>query len=120
MSDREKRDKLSIVGAFLTEAIGWLQIMASPLLIGLAIGAYIYFDSPSPIRLVLGSLLATVGFLVGVIWATRVWKRTGTVRFLSRIMETPELDELKDANATKGGTGDQYRSSAYEDPRTHE
>lgn len=77
---------------FITELIGWLQIIASPLLIGLAIGAIIYFPNPSMTRLVLGIMVATIGLVVGIIWATKKWKGKGTIFFLSRIMATPELD----------------------------
>lgn len=77
---------------FITELIGWLLIVASPLLIGLAIGAIIYFPNPSMARLVFGIMVASIGLLVGIIWATKKWKGKGTVFFLSRTMATPELD----------------------------
>ncbi|MBK9636400.1 MAG: hypothetical protein IPO63_00720 [Bacteroidetes bacterium] len=56
---------------FFTELIGWLQIVASPLLIGLAIGAIIYFPNPSTIRLLLGIIVASIGLVIGVVWATK-------------------------------------------------
>lgn len=78
---------------FITEVIGWLQIVASPLLIGLAVGAIIYFTNPTIMRLVIGISIATVGLVVGIIWAKKQWKGNGTIRFMSRIMATPELDK---------------------------
>lgn len=78
---------------FITELIGWLQIVASPLLLGLAIGAIIYFPNPSTTRLVFGMLVATIGLVIGIIWATKQWKGKGTIWFMSRIMATPELDK---------------------------
>ncbi len=83
---------------FITETIGWLQIVASPLLIGLGIGAFIYFPDPTTIRLVLGIIVATLGLIVGIIWANKAWKGKGTIWFVSRVMATPELDEPDEEN----------------------
>lgn len=77
----------------ITESIGWLQIVASPLLIGLIIGAIIYFQNPTMTRLVLGIIVATIGLVIGIIWATKQWKGKGTIWFMSRVMATPELDK---------------------------
>ena len=77
----------------ITESIGWLQIVASPLLIGLIIGAVIYFPKPTMTRFVLGIFVATIGLVIGIIWATKQWKGKGTIWFMSRIMATPELDK---------------------------
>jgi hypothetical protein len=74
------------------DIIGWLQIVVSPLLIGLVIGAIIYFMNPTPPGLVIGISVAIIGLIIGVIWATKVWKKQGTSHFISRIMATPELD----------------------------
>ena len=46
MSDKiqeSKKDKMSFFDYF-TEVVGWLQIVASPLLAGLVISALIYFS----------------------------------------------------------------------------
>ncbi len=83
----------------IIEFLGWLQIVASPLLIGLVIGSAIYFPNPSFTRLILGIIVAAIGLIVGIIWATRQWKGKGTIAFLSRIMGTPEFD--KTAEGTK-------------------
>lgn len=92
---------------FITEFIGWLQIVASPLLIGLAIGALIYFSNPSIIRLILGIIVATTGLVLGIIWATKIWRGKGTIFFLSRNMATPELDNLnKEIDKPKAKTNE--------------
>ena len=78
---------------FITEGIGWLQIVASPLLIGLVIGAIIYLTEPNTTRLIIGVIVATAGLVIGMIWATKQWKGKGTIWFMSRIMATPELDK---------------------------
>jgi hypothetical protein len=77
----------------ITESMGWLQIVASPLLIGLITGAVIYFPNPTNTRLFLGIIVATIGLVIGIIWATKQWKGKGTIWFMSRIMATPELDK---------------------------
>ena len=77
---------------FITEVFGWLQIVVSPLLIGVGIGAIIYFPNPSNIRLIIGIIVVCIGLVIGIYWATKKWKGKGTVFFLSRISATPELD----------------------------
>ena len=78
---------------FITEALGWLQIVVSPLLIGLGVGAIIYFPNQTTTRFILGMAAAILGLVVGIILATKAWRKDGTVSFLSRISKTPELDE---------------------------
>jgi len=72
--------------------------MASPFLIGLVIGAAIYFWDQSLTGLLLGLLVALLGLVVGIIWATKQWKGKGTVWFMSRTMATPELDDEDGTN----------------------
>ncbi len=82
----------------ISEIIGWLQIAISPTLIGLGIGVFIYFSAPSDTTLVLGILILCLGFLVGAIWATKIWKSKGTVWFMSRTGATQEPDEPEDTS----------------------
>lgn len=42
--------------------------------------------------MVTGIGIVAVSLIMGVIWATRVWKKHGTIHFVSRVMATPELD----------------------------
>ena len=82
----------------ITEVFGWIRIVASPLTIGLGIGAIIYYPHPTLTRLVLGIFVATAGLIIGIIWANNVWKGKGTVWFLSRVMASPELDNPDEEN----------------------
>lgn len=92
---------------YIIEALGWLRIVASPLLIGLAIGAVIYFPYPTTTRLVIGILFAAIGLIVGVLWATKIWRtKAGTEAFLSRIMSTPELDKKETSETQIAGEKD--------------
>ena len=90
----------------ITETIGWLQIVASPLLIGLIVGAIIYFPNPTTTRLVLGIIVATLGLFIGVIWATKQSKGKGTNWFMSRIIATPELDKPDEEVKPNTGSND--------------
>lgn len=85
----------------ITESIGWLQIVASPFLIGIIIGALIYFPNPSLITLILGIIVAILGLILGISWATKAWKGKGTIWLTSRIMASPELDDLDVENKTE-------------------
>lgn len=78
---------------FITEALGWLRIAASPTIIGLFLGALVYNSNPSVLTLLIGILIAISGIIVGVVWATRIWKKQGTMWFLSRTMASPDLDK---------------------------
>ena len=79
---------------WITEAIGWFRIVLSPFLIGLALGAIVYFPNPSDLSFIIGVAIATLGLIIGIIWATSIYlSKGGTVWFLSRTMASPDLDE---------------------------
>lgn len=77
---------------FLTEGFAWLQIAASPTLLGSVIGAVVYFSSPRTITLIGGIAITVLGFVIGAVWATRVRKRQGATWFMSRVNASPDLD----------------------------
>ena len=81
---------------WLTSFIAWLQIVFSPLFFGVVLGLMVYGIYPTTTGLVLGIALAVLGLTVGIIFATRVWKKRGTVDFISRVSASPELDNLED------------------------
>ena len=81
-----------------TEIVGWLQIFASPFLMGLIIGAIVYFFKPGTTRLIIAIFIATTGLFTGTVWANRIWRKKGTIHFMSRIMATPELEKNEDRN----------------------
>ncbi len=90
-----KKDEMTPFDYF-TEIVGWLQIVASPLLLGLVIGACIYFSNETSLRLVIAIMIALTGLIIGIVFATRVWKKQGTMHFVSRVMASPELDNLEE------------------------
>lgn len=75
------------------ETTGWLRIMMSPLLLGIIIGVLVYLSEPNALRLVIGSTIALIGLIIGIIWANRVKKKQSTISFLARIMANPELEK---------------------------
>jgi hypothetical protein len=89
----KKENKMSFFD-YATEVVGWLQIVASPLLAGLVIAVMIYFSNPSTLRLVIAIGVVLISLIVGIVFATRIWKKQGTMNFLSRVSATPELDNL--------------------------
>ena len=95
---QKSKEGIFRVFEFFTETIGWLQIVVSPLLIGLVIGGLIYFTDPNTTRLMIGIIVALAGLIIGIIWATKQWKGKGTIWFMSRIIATPELDKPDEEN----------------------
>jgi len=65
---------------------------------GLAIGFGIYTSNPNTTRIIIAISVAFVGLIIGVIWATKVWKKKGTMNFISKIYESPDLDYLDEDN----------------------
>jgi hypothetical protein len=90
---KKEKEKMSFFD-YAIEIVGWLEIVASPLFAGLIIGAVIYFSKPTILRLVIAVCMAAIGLIVGIVFATRIWKKQGTMHFVSRIMATPELDNV--------------------------
>lgn len=88
---KEKEKKSAF--EYFTEIMGWLQIVASPSLAGLIIGCIIYFSKPGSLTLIIALVITTIGLTMGVVWATRAWRKKGTMNLMSGIMATPELDK---------------------------
>jgi hypothetical protein len=88
-----KGQKTMKVFQFITEVFGWLQIVASPFLAGVIIGGTVYLVKRDTVGLSIGIIIALIGLITGIILATRVWRKRGTVNFMSRLSATPQLDE---------------------------
>ena len=78
----------------LVEIVGWIQIVLSPTLIGIGIGFAVYYNFPNLNGMIIGISIAIIGTILGMIWATKKYKTTGTMDFLSRISSTPDLDKM--------------------------
>ena len=80
----------------ITEIFGWIQIVASPTLTALIVAFFFYKYKPDQTGLYISIAISLTGLITGIILATRIWKKKGTINFISRISETPELENDKD------------------------
>ena len=89
----------------ISEILGWLQIVISPFLFGIAIGAFIYFQNQSLTTLIIGISISLVGLIVGILYANKIYKTKGTLWFVSRVSASPELDNLEKINKKSDKSG---------------
>jgi disulfide bond formation protein DsbB len=75
-----KKNKMDFFN-FLLEVFGWIRIVASPLLIGVLIGFGVYSSKPDKIRLIIAIVIASIGLIIGIIWATKVWRKGSTMDY---------------------------------------
>ena len=87
---------MSKVFEYIISIVYWLRIMASPLLIGCAIGVLIYFSNRNTTTLGIGIAISTIGLIVGILWATKIWKTKGTIGYISEIDATPDIDNFNE------------------------
>ncbi|HVX25152.1 MAG TPA: hypothetical protein VHB70_02325 [Parafilimonas sp.] len=78
--------------------LAWLQIVASPLIVGLVISFFVYKNNPNKTGLIWSILISAVSLIIGIIIATRIGKKHGTVDFVSKISSSPDFDKLDDEN----------------------
>lgn len=78
---------------FIIDLIQWVKIVLSPTGIGLVIASLIYFSFPSFYTLVIAIIISALGLIIGIIWATKIWKKEGTHSFMSKIYASPDLDK---------------------------
>lgn len=76
------------------DAISWIQIVASPAIIGIVIGyACEYYLNSS----FLFGFFSVGGIVLGIKFANKIAKTKGTTEFISRISASPDIDEaIKD------------------------
>lgn len=75
------------------EAIGWLRIAISPILIGAIVAIICYYKLPKGFNLFTATVFVILGLYMGIRWASSKWK-TGTIDFLSGVKES-EAEEHK-------------------------
>lgn len=75
------------------EIIGWLKIVASPVLGGCLVGLVVYLSFPTTWAIILAAVLIILGLVLGIIMASKIYKTEGTMNFLARPMRNPELDK---------------------------
>lgn len=84
----------------LFEIFGWFKIFIGPSILGLGIGAAIYFPSPSVLRLIMGMIVAALGLGIGAFIATKAFKGKGTGHLLARVAASPDLDRIQSQNSS--------------------
>ena len=77
---------MKLIKLFL-EILGWLQIALGPTIIAAMIAFIIYISWSSKMSNVIAILILFAGFIFGAIWATRIWKKHGTIEWLSSIRQ---------------------------------
>ena len=92
---KNKKYNFFTILEFATEMIGWLQIFLALLLIGAALGFGAYALIGNTTGVICGIVITLIGLLSAIYTANKKWKTTGTIKFIARISETPELDEAK-------------------------
>lgn len=83
---------MKIVDTIL-ECIGCLQIAISPIIISILLAAAVYYYKQDRIGLILSIIILLAGIITGVIWATRIYRKRGTVNFMAKVSSNPELDK---------------------------
>ena len=86
-----QKEKLNFFDRFF-EVVGFIQIVASPLLLAAIIGFLVYISKPNTVRLIIAITIVLVGLIIGILWANKIWKGKGTIHFISRVNASPELD----------------------------
>jgi hypothetical protein len=75
---------MKLIKLFL-EIMGWLQIALGTTLGFSLIAFRMYYCWPTQIIKTISIIIILIGFITGSVWATRIWKKYGTVEWLSGI-----------------------------------
>ncbi|HTL82206.1 MAG TPA: hypothetical protein VL651_10900 [Bacteroidia bacterium] len=81
---------------WLIDIFSWMKIVLCATFIGAIGGAVFYNYHRNRNGIIIGIVITSVGLIIGIIWATRVWKKIGTTNFLAKVDSSPELDDPKD------------------------
>lgn len=77
------------------ELINWIKIFLSPFVISLIIGGLIFLSSNNIWIQSLSLLIVVLGIITGIYLAEKIRKKHGTERFMAKINESPDLDNIK-------------------------
>ena len=69
----------------ILEIIGWLQIAIGVTLLAGLIAFVTYLKWSNETGKIVAIIIISIGFILGAFWATRIWKKHGTIAWLSRI-----------------------------------
>lgn len=69
----------------ILEIFGWLQIVTGTALCASLVGLLVYLAWNGRSGEIVSVSIAVAGFLFGCIWASIIWRKHGTIVWLSRI-----------------------------------
>ena len=78
----------------MIEVLCWLRIVASPTIMGGVAGFVLWKGVGGTSGILIGGFVVLCGLILGIMWATRIWKKQGTSTFMSRVNTSPDLDNL--------------------------
>ena len=77
----------------ISEIIGWLKIVISLSVVGIALGWIVYYNFPDTFGIIIGSILVILGLGLGIYFATKSLKGKGTAWTATRHSHSPDLDK---------------------------
>jgi hypothetical protein len=80
--------------AIFVEVLGFLRIAIVPWILASVVGFIIYGSTKTKSGLVFGILCSLFGLGLGIFWAINVWRKHGTMNFLSAVDASPDLDHI--------------------------
>lgn len=92
MKQEKKRTDIFDFFDGISEMTGWLLIVIRATVLSFLVGGVLYLGLQGAAGLVLGVAVLLLGMFLGVTFATRKYKTTGTIDSISRVSATPELD----------------------------
>ncbi len=75
---------MKLIKLFL-EILGWLQIALGTTLGFSLISIGLYYCWPTQTVKIISIIIVLIGFITGSLWATKIWKKYGTIEWLSGI-----------------------------------
>jgi hypothetical protein len=87
----KKKTKKDFSNLFL-EVFGFVRIVASPFLIGVAVGFGVYVSKSDNVGLIIAISIAAIGFIIGIIWAVKVWRKKSTIDYITTAT-SPDFDK---------------------------
>ena len=78
----------------LVEVLSACRIALSPILMAYIIGAIVFFSNPAANTKAIAIGIVITGIVAGILWATKIWKKMGTTKFISKINEFDHIPKL--------------------------
>lgn len=79
--------------AWCIEFANWIRIILSPFFVSIIVGGIVYLNIPDWNGVIFALVISLIGLIIGIIWATRIWKSEGTTHFVARVYASPDIDE---------------------------